>query len=56
MGGNLCRDKIELNSKNSYKKNIPVIGICRGIQKIQDYFGISIQDTKQHIQCSRNTN
>ena len=50
MGGNLCRDKIEsLILKTAIKKNIPVIGICRGMQKIQDYFGISMQETPNNI-------
>lgn len=31
------------------KTNKPLLGICRGMQNIQDYFGVSLEKVKWHI-------
>lgn len=56
LGGNKTRDDIEtLLIEYSIKKNVPLIGVCRGMQKIQDYHGIALEkvsgnvETKQEI-------
>lgn len=46
------RDQTEINIlEYAIKKNIPVLGVCRGMQIINHYFGgkIIISDTKQHV-------
>ncbi len=44
------RDEIEKIMINfSIKKNIPVLGVCRGMQSIQNYFGNKIEIIKNHV-------
>ena len=44
------RDQVERLMINfSIKKGIPVLGICRGMQAIQDYFENKIQVVKSHV-------
>ncbi len=46
------RDETEINIlKYAIKKNIPVLGICRGMQIINHYFGgkTITSDTKEHV-------
>tara|TARA_A100001015_G_C15034098_1_gene734962 strand:- start:3088 stop:3675 length:588 start_codon:yes stop_codon:yes gene_type:complete len=51
LGGDKRRDDIEtLLIEYSIKKNIPLIGVCRGMQKIQDFFGISLEKVEGHVQ------
>lgn len=50
-GGNAperdATERILLNHAMQY--NIPVLGICRGMQMIADYFGIPLQKVKGHV-------
>lgn len=32
------------------KKNIPLLGVCRGMQVIQNYFGVELEKVRGHIQ------
>ena len=50
-GGNAPeRDQTEtVLLKNAIEHSIPVIGVCRGMQLIQDYFGISLQPINGHV-------
>lgn len=57
-GGNLSRyggnterrDKVELFCiKYAINNKLPVIGICRGMQFIQDYFGVELKLISNHI-------
>ena len=51
LGGDKRRDEIEtLLIEHSINKNIPLIGVCRGMQKIQDFFGISLEKVEGHVQ------
>ncbi len=51
LGGPKCRDDIETFLINlSISKNIPLIGICRGMQKIQEFFGIKLTRVQGNIQ------
>tara|TARA_B100000925_G_C21999732_1_gene470666 strand:- start:950 stop:1579 length:630 start_codon:yes stop_codon:yes gene_type:complete len=44
------RDKAEVFAlKYAIKKNIPVLGVCRGMQLIQDYFGVELEKIKGHV-------
>ena len=47
---NLERHLIEL----SIKSNIPLVGICRGMQIINDYFGGKCEKIKNHVNVSHN--
>jgi gamma-glutamyl-gamma-aminobutyrate hydrolase PuuD len=37
----------------SINKNLPLLGICRGMQKIQDYFGIKLQKIYDHVKSEQ---
>ena len=51
LGGDKRRDDIEtLLIEYSINENIPLIGVCRGMQKIQDFFGIPLKKVEGHIQ------
>lgn len=51
------RDEIEKIMINfSIKKNIPVLGVCRGMQSIQNYFGNKIQTIKNHVKKRHSLN
>lgn len=51
------RDEIEKIMINfSIKKNIPVLGVCRGMQSIQNYFGNKIQNIKNHVKENHTLN
>ena len=43
------RDQLEkLLIEYAIKKNIPILGVCRGMQMIQDYFGIKLKKINGH--------
>lgn len=46
---NIREEIEELLINNSIHKNIPLIGVCRGMQKIQDFFNIPIKKVKGHV-------
>ena len=49
-GSNPERDETEnFMIDFSIKKNIPILGVCRGMQSIQHYFGINIKKIKNHV-------
>ncbi len=44
------RDATEEKLLNyAFKKNIPLLGICRGMQMIAKYFGVSLKESKNHV-------
>ena len=50
LGGSEIRDSVENEIiKHSIKNQIPVIGICRGMQKIQDFFGDTLEPTPNNV-------
>ena len=50
LGGNERRDSIEnLIIESCIEKNKPLIGVCRGMQKIQSYFKIPIYKVNNHV-------
>jgi len=60
-GGNIAslggldaeREKIEeLLINISIERNIPLLGVCRGMQKIQDFFSIPLKPIKGHV-CNK---
>ena len=64
-GGNLVkyngsspeRDEIENIMINySIRTDIPVLGVCRGMQSIQNYFGNKIQTIKNHVKKCHSLN
>ena len=53
----LERDAIEKIMINfSISKNIPVLGVCRGMQSIQNHFGNDIQIIKNHVKKRHSLN
>jgi len=50
-GGNAPeRDEVEkLLISFAYAKNLPLLGICRGMQMIQDFFGNSLYEISGHV-------
>ena len=49
-GNSLERDQVEKYIIDwAMDCNIPVLGVCRGMQFIQDYFGISLQSVNNHV-------
>ena len=49
-GSNPERDEIEkIMIDFSFKKNIPALGVCRGMQAIQNHFDNNIQAIKNHV-------
>ena len=49
-GNSLERDQVEKYIVDwAMDCNIPVLGVCRGMQFIQDYFGISLQSVNNHV-------
>ncbi len=50
-GGNAPeRDSVEkFILKYSIEMDIPVLGVCRGMQLIQDFFGISLKEINNHV-------
>lgn len=47
---NNIRDKFEKKLLiETFRRNIPVLGVCRGFQFIADYFGAKIKKTENHI-------
>lgn len=49
-GNDFEREEVEeylINYSKSH--NLPLFGVCRGMQKIQDYFGIKIHKVEGHI-------
>lgn len=47
------RDKIEIDLiKNSIKNKIPLLGICRGMQMINYYFGGKLKKIKKHVKIN----
>ena len=52
---NLLRDKFERNLFNYFKKkNLPILGVCRGMQLISDLNGIKLFKTKNHVTNGHN--
>jgi|TARA_B110000240_G_C13512897_1_gene460982 putative glutamine amidotransferase len=50
ISGNESREIIEDRVLEiCVESNLPLVGVCRGMQKIQDYFGISIYKVERHI-------
>ena len=50
LGGDKMRDDIEtLLIKYSINSNIPLIGVCRGMQKIQNYFGVPLEKVEGNV-------
>ncbi len=51
------RDEIESELLTfSIEEKIPLIGICRGMQMIQDYFGLKLRTASNHIQKQQTIN
>lgn len=51
-GGNQTRERIEVESlliETAISHRIPLLGVCNGMQVIQNYFGISLIKTPNHI-------
>src|SRR3990167_5391417 len=49
-GDALERDKAEqFLLKYAIEKKIPLVGVCRGMQLIQDYFGVSLRKINNHV-------
>ena len=47
---NLLRDEFEIKLFNYFKKkNIPILGVCRGMQLISDLNNIKLFKTKNHV-------
>ena len=54
---NFLRDNLERKLfKYFYKKNKPIIAICRGFQNIMDLYKIPLIKTKGHVRTSHNLN
>ncbi|MCT7523246.1 type 1 glutamine amidotransferase [Aliarcobacter cryaerophilus] len=50
IGSNFQRDKLEsMLLEYSIKNNIPVLGICRGMQMINHYLGGSLKKIENHV-------
>ena len=50
LGGKERRDQIEIFLiEFSLKNNKPIIGVCRGMQQIQNYFDVQIYEIKNHV-------
>lgn len=44
------RDEVEkFLIKYAIEKDIPLLGVCRGMQMIQDYFGVKLLEIKGHV-------
>jgi len=44
------RDKVEIMLlEHAINRRIPLIGVCRGMQVIQHYFGVSLQPVSGHV-------
>lgn len=50
-GGNAPeRDEVEyLLLKQAIESGIPLLGVCRGMQVIQDYFGVQLHEVSNHV-------
>lgn len=49
-GTDFEREKIENNLiKYSIKKKLPLLGVCRGMQAIQNYYGDKLYKVKNHV-------
>jgi len=49
-GNSIERDQVEKYIMNwAIKSNITVLGVCRGMQFIQDYFGVALCNIKNHV-------
>lgn len=57
-GGNAPeRDMFEINLLDcAIEKKIPILGVCRGMQIIQNYFGISLQPIVNHVAVRHKVN
>ena len=51
------RDKLEKDLMEfSVKKKKPLLGICRGMQVIQNFFGVKLEKVKNHVNKRHNIN
>ncbi len=49
------RDKLEnYLIEYSIKKHVPLVGVCRGMQVILDYFNINLVNVRNHIKTTHN--
>jgi putative glutamine amidotransferase len=51
-GGNQTRERLEVESlllEEAIAKDIPVLGVCNGMQVIQNFFGVTLQKISNHI-------
>lgn len=51
-GGNQTRERLEVESlliEHAINKRLPVLGICNGMQVIQNFFGITLNKVHNHI-------
>ncbi len=55
IGKNVERDKTEIKILNyGIQKKIPILGVCRGLQLINTYFGGSIKKTNNQLHVKQN--
>ncbi|MHB1947002.1 MAG: gamma-glutamyl-gamma-aminobutyrate hydrolase family protein [Gammaproteobacteria bacterium] len=51
-GGNQTRERLEVESlllEEAIAKDLPVLGVCNGMQIIQNYFGVTLQKIPNHV-------
>ena len=58
LGGNdKAREEVEeYLIKISQENNTPLLGVCRGMQKIQSYFGIELKKINNHVTLKQKIN
>lgn len=51
------RDSVEkLLIEHAISDKLPLMGVCRGMQSIQNFFGVSLQKVKGHVSCTHAIN
>lgn len=51
------RDDFEISTlEYAIKKGIPVLGVCRGLELINEYFGGTLSPTTGHVACTHDIN
>lgn len=51
-GGNQTRERLEVESlllEAAISKRIPVLGVCNGMQVIQNFFGVTLSKVNNHV-------